>query len=345
MNNNHRRGPFRPGDRVQLTDSKGRMYTVTLAIGGHFHSSRGSFDHDDLIGQSEGSVIDAGNGRSFVAFRPLLSDYVLSMPRGATVIYPKDAAQITYMADIFPGARVYEAGVGSGALTIALLNAVGTNGRVYSAELRSEFAEIAKANVQSWFGVDAQLPWNLSIGDAKDIAQDFNENSFDHVVYDMLDPWNMIEESARLLRPGGVFLAYVATTTQMSRLVETLRESGYFTDPQASETLVRTWHLEGLSVRPDHRMVAHTGFLVQTRRMAQGVQPLVKKSRPAKLAYSSSMQWEEEDFDVHTISPKKLRKVRRDVALRSDVEETGHVGRGERFREVSERIEKELRKE
>ncbi len=340
MNASNRRGPFRPGDRVQLTDPKGRQYTISLAVDGHFHSTRGSFDHGMLLGKEEGTVIETAEGRSFLALRPLVSDYVLSMPRGATVIYPKDAGQIVHMADVFPGARAFEAGLGSGALTLSLLAAIGPEGHLTSAELRPEFAEIAQANVESWYGA-SELPWTVEIGDGADVLAGLEAGSLDHVLLDMLAPWDMIGAAAQALRPGGVVLAYVATTTQMSRFVEELRASEGFTEPQASETLVRTWHLEGLAVRPDHRMVAHTGFLVLARRMAAGSRVLETARRPAKLAYSDAQPWQAEDFAERTISPKKLRKVRRDVARRADVEATGTTRPGPRGKEIRARIDAE----
>ncbi|MDK8658038.1 tRNA (adenine-N1)-methyltransferase, partial [Actinotignum sanguinis] len=163
-----RRGPFRPGERVQLTDPKGRHYTINLTVDGYFQSTRGSFRHSELIGQEEGSLITTQEGREFLALRPLLSDYVLSMPRGATIVYPKDAAQIIHAADIYPGARVFEAGVGSGALSISLLQAVGTEGFLLSAERRPEFAEIAQANLVSWWGSHPEN-WQVECGEAADI--------------------------------------------------------------------------------------------------------------------------------------------------------------------------------
>ena len=336
-----RRGPFRAGERVQLTDPKGRKYTISLAVDGHFHSTRGSFDHIELIGKEEGTVLETAEGRTFLALRPLVSDYVLSMPRGATVIYPKDAGQIVHMADVFPGARVFEAGLGSGALTLSLLAAIGDEGHLTSAELRPEFAEIAKANVESWYGTD-RLPWDVRIGDAADVLAELEAGSLDHILLDMLAPWDMIAPAMHALRPGGVILAYVATTTQLSRFVEELRASEGFTEPEASETLVRTWHLEGLAVRPDHRMVAHTGFLAIARRMATGSAVLETTRRPAKLAYADAQPWEASDFAERTISERKLRKVRRDVAHRADVEASGTTRPGPRGKEIRERIDAEV---
>lgn len=279
------RGPFRDGDLVQLTDPKGRHSTITLQAGKTYHSHKGHFDHDELIGAPEGTVVHTNGGQDFLALRPLLSDFVLSMPRGATVVYPKDAAQIVGLADIYPGARVLEAGAGSGALSCSLLRAVGEGGRVSSYERREEFAAIARKNVERFFG-GPHPAWQLTVGDfITAIVEEPADAEVDRVVLDMLAPWECIETVADRLIPGGVFCCYVATTTQLSRLVEGLRAHGTFTEPASWETLVRTWHVEGLAVRPDHRMIGHTGFLVTTRRMAPGVAPPLRRRRPAKGAY------------------------------------------------------------
>lgn len=335
-----RRGPFRAGERVQLTDPKGRQYTISLTRDGYFQSTRGSFRHSELIGAPEGTVLTTSEGKRFLALRPLVSDYVLSMPRGATVVYPKDAAQIVHMADVYLGARVFEAGLGSGALALSLLGAVGPTGHLLSVERRPEFAEIAQGNVHSWYGTDCPA-WTVEIGEGNEVLASLPEGDRDHVILDMLAPWELIGSAAHALRPGGVILAYVATATQMSRFVEELRESEQFTEPIASETLVRTWHLEGLSVRPDHRMVAHTGFLVVSRRLAPGTEPLQPVRRPAKAAYSEALAWEEE-YGERTISERKLRKVRRDVAHRADVEETGESAAGRHGQEIRAKIEAEV---
>ncbi len=274
----HRRGPFAVGDRVQLTDPKGRMHTITLVAGKEFHTHKGSMLHDELIGHAEGTVITTTGGVSYLALRPLLADYVLSMPRGAAVVYPKDAGQVVHMADIFPGARVVEAGVGSGALTMSLLRAVGDEGVVSSYERRADFAEIARDNVESFFG-GPHPAWRLTVGD---LVESLDETDVDRVVLDMLAPWECLDAVSGALVPGGVVIAYVATATQLSRTAEALREHGTFTEPHAWESLVRGWHLEGLAVRPEHRMVGHTGFLVSSRRLAQGVAPPLRRRRPAK---------------------------------------------------------------
>jgi tRNA (adenine57-N1/adenine58-N1)-methyltransferase len=274
-------GYFAAGDRIQLTDPKGKLYSFTITPGKEWHTHKGWIVHDELIGLPEGSVVSTTAGLKFTAFKPLLADYVLTMPRGATIVYPKDAAMIVGLADIYPGARVLEAGVGSGALTISLLRAVGPSGKVNSIERRADFAENAHANVSNYFG-EKPANWSLSVGDLQD--QNF-ESEYDRVVLDMLAPWECVDLAARALRPGGVFLAYVATTTQLSVTAEALKDDGRFTEPESSETIVRGWHHEGLAVRPQQRMIGHTGFLIQSRRMAPGVEVLARRRRPAKGSY------------------------------------------------------------
>ena len=274
-------GYFAAGDRIQLTDPKGKLYSFTITPGKEWHTHKGWIVHDDLIGLPEGSVVSTTAGLKFTAFIPLLSDYALSMPRGATIVYPKDAAMIIGVADVYPGAHVLEAGVGSGALSLSILRAVGSEGTLDSFERRDDFAEIARTNVVNYFG---SLPeqWSLTVGSVQDIA---SEKVYDRVILDMLAPWECVEMAARVLRPGGVFLAYVATTTQLSATAEALKSDGHFTEPESSETIVRGWHHEGLAVRPQQRMIGHTGFLIQSRRMAPGVEVLARRRRPAKGAY------------------------------------------------------------
>jgi tRNA (adenine57-N1/adenine58-N1)-methyltransferase len=269
-------GPFEAGERVQLTDPKGRRHTVTLAAGKQFHTHRGAIEHDALIGAPEGSVVASTSGTQYLALRPLLADFVLSMPRGAAVIYPKDAAQIIAMGDITPGGTVLEAGAGSGALTCSLLRAVGPSGRVISYEVRDDHADVAVRNVETFFGA---VPPNWTLH-RKDVAAHSDDEPVDRVVLDMLSPWEALPAVRAALRPGGVFIGYVATTTQLSRLVEALRTDGAFTEPTAWETLVREWHVLGLAVRPDHRMIGHTAFLVSARRLAPGVAAPPRHRRP-----------------------------------------------------------------
>jgi tRNA (adenine57-N1/adenine58-N1)-methyltransferase catalytic subunit len=269
--------PFVAGDRVQLTDPKGRLHTVVLAPGKEFHTHRGALAHDDLIGAPEGSIVTSSGGTAYLALRPLLADYVLGMPRGAQVIYPKDAAQILAMGDVFPGARVLEAGAGSGALTCSLLRAVGDRGEVLSYEMRPDFAEVARRNVEAFFG-EAPKAWQLRIGDVATCA----ETGFDRIILDLLAPWEVLDLVERALVPGGVFIGYVATTPQLSELVEGLRSRGGFTEPRAWESLIRDWHVDGLAVRPDHRMIAHTAFLISARRLAPGVVAPPRRRKPSK---------------------------------------------------------------
>jgi tRNA (adenine57-N1/adenine58-N1)-methyltransferase catalytic subunit len=262
-----RTGPFVVGDRVQLTDAKGRHYTMVLTPGSEFHTHRGAIAHDAVIGLAEGSVVKSANGDAFLVLRPLLIDYVMSMPRGAQVIYPKDAAQIVHEGDVFPGARVLEAGAGSGALTCSLLRAVGPGGEVISYEVRDDHAEHAQRNVATFFG-QAPENWRLIVGDVVD--SDLAEASVDRVVLDMLAPWDVLDTVARLLIPGGVLIVYVATVTQLSKTVEALREQQCWTEPRAWETLQRGWNVVGLAVRPQHNMRGHTAFLISARRLAPG---------------------------------------------------------------------------
>jgi tRNA (adenine57-N1/adenine58-N1)-methyltransferase len=268
---------------VRLVDAKGRRHNICLAAGAAFHTNRGAISHDDLIGRDEGFSVTSSSGGEYLVFRPLLSEFVVSMPRGAAVVYPKDAAQIVAMADIFPGAHVVEAGVGSGALTCSLLRAVGPTGRVSSYERREEFADVARRNVTQFFGGEHPA-WHLTVGDLVE-ALPGHDTGADRVVLDMLAPWECVDVVADALAPGGVVVAYVATTTQLARTVETLRAHGEFTEPHPWETLVREWHVEGLAVRPSHKMNGHTGFLVTARRMAPGNQAPRKKRRPAPGAY------------------------------------------------------------
>jgi tRNA (adenine57-N1/adenine58-N1)-methyltransferase catalytic subunit len=273
---------MRSGEQVQLTDPKGRHHTITLEPGKEFHTHQGSFPHDALIGAPEGTVVTSTGGIAYLALRPLLADYVLSMPRGAAVVYPKDAAQIVAMADVFPGARVIEAGVGSGALTMSLLRAVGRHGQVHSYERRSDFARIAADNVERFFG-ETHPAWRLVVGD---LVESLDEDApADRVVLDMLAPWECVDAIADVLVAGGVLCCYVATTTQLARTVETIRAHGGFTEPASWESMIRTWHVEGLAVRPDHRMIGHTGFLVTSRRLAPGMVAPARRRRPAPAAH------------------------------------------------------------
>lgn len=302
-------GPFRAGDRVQLTGPKERINTITLVPGGSFGTHRGDIKHDEIIGKPEGSIITNQMGVEYLALRPLLKDFVLSMPRGAAIIYPKDSAMIVTMADIFPGARVVEAGVGSGALSLYLLRAIGEHGTLDSFERREEFATIAKANVATNFG-EVPANWNIHIGDLQsELPLKIKPGTADRIVLDMLAPWECIDACAEALVPGGVILGYVATVTQLSRFTEDLRSSGLFAEPEAFESMVRDWHLQGLAVRPEHRMIAHTGFLVTARRLAPGaVLPNFKSKVKPEFSDEDLSVWNPEHLGEKKVSTKKLRK-------------------------------------
>ncbi|WP_082176986.1 tRNA (adenine-N1)-methyltransferase [Arsenicicoccus sp. oral taxon 190] len=333
-----RRGPFQPGERVQLTDARGRMHTITLEPGAAFDTHRGRIWHDGLIGRPDGSTVRNTVEEEFLALRPLLSDYVMSMPRGAAVVYPKDAGQIVQYADIFPGATVVEAGVGSGALSMSLLRAVGDHGRLHSFERRADFAEIARGNARTFFGGDHPA-WTITVGDLVDaLPQTCDPGSVDRVVLDMLAPWECLDVVGDALAPGGLLICYVATATQLSRVAEAAKAHGGFTEPHAWETIERDWHLEGLAVRPVHRMHGHTGFLITTRRLAPGVTPPLRKRRPAKgpedpgdqpFGVEPDHAWTPEDVGERTVSDKRLRRIRRSVTGEAPPPPTPPRDRGE----------------
>lgn len=309
-------GPFREGDRVQLTGPKGRLHTVTLREDGELHTHQGVLRHRDLIGLPDGSVAANSSGHEYLALRPLLRDFAMSMPRGAAIVYPKDAAQIVMQADIFPGAVVVEAGVGSGALSLSLLRAIGPVGRLVSFERREDFAQVARGNVETFFG-ETPDTWDVVVGDLADaLPAEFPAGTVDRVVLDMLAPWECMDVVADALTPGGVVLCYVATATQLSRVAEYIRSTGLFTDPEASETMVRGWHVEGLAVRPDHRMVAHTGFLLTARRLAPGAVAPQMKRRASKSSYGDAdvEAWTPGAVGDREINDKNLRKRAREAA-------------------------------
>lgn len=255
--------PFEAGDRVMLLDSKGRRYLVTLTPGASFHSHAGFFPHEELIGRPEGTTARTGSGARYLAVRPTLPDFVLKMPRGAQVIYPKDLGQILVLADIFPGARVLEAGVGSGALSMTMLRA---GAEVYGYEIRADFAARARENVSSFLGPAALARYQLK---EADVYEGLLETGLDRVVLDLPEPWRAVPHAAAAMRPGGIFLAYLPTINQTAQLRDALSEAP-FVLVETLEVLLRTWHIEGRSVRPDHRMVAHTGFLTHARLIGPG---------------------------------------------------------------------------
>ena len=323
-----RTGPFVEGDKVQLSDHKGRMNTITLKANTLFHSHRGYIRHDDLIGQPDGTVIENSAGQILQAMRPLYNDYMMAMPRGAAIIYPKDSAHILMYGDVFPGSRVLEAGVGSGGLTIALLRAIGPTGSLRSIERREDFAAVAEANVTTYFG-ETPAWWELSVGDFQDAAASLaaQQERVDRVMLDMLAPWECVDQAADVLEDGGVFLAYIATVTQMSRTVEALRDHGEFMEPEAWETIMRPWHLDGLAVRPVHRMNSHTGFLLTARRTARGCQAVRRRQRlapgsrdeaelnhPANEGFGGSQnEWTPADFKERNVAVRKSKRALRDI--------------------------------
>ena len=253
------RGPFVEGDRVLLLDSKRRRHLVVLKSDGEFHSHAGVLRHDALIGADDGVSVRTTKGARLVAVRPTLSDYILEMPRGAQVIYPKDLGPILMHADIFPGARVLESGVGSGALTMTLLRAIGPQGHVLGYEIRDDFADRARRNVEALLGPD--IPLDVEV---RDVYEGIDVTGLDRILLDLPEPWQVVPHAEQALAPGGILLAYLPTILQVSRLRDRLEESA-FGMAQTLEVLQRTWHVDGQSVRPDHRMVAHTGFLTFAR--------------------------------------------------------------------------------
>lgn len=343
---NSRSGVLRVGEKIQFTDRKGKRITAQLVSGGVTQTEHGLICHDDVIGQSEGVVITtvsakresqqtivdpskssnkpwkaarAIGGWDYVAMRPRMIDYVLSMPRGAQIMYPKDIAQVIALGDIRSGMRVLESGAGSGAMSLSLLDAVGECGKLTTIELRPDFARIAESNATLYYGKRPEW-WNLLTGDFDSVAKTLDAHSVDRIMLDMLDPWNRLEQAHRVIVPGGVLVAYVTTTTQMSRMAEALRESGVWTEPEIQETLERTWKAQGLAVRPDHAMIGHTGFLIVSRAMAEGFNALKKREHGTKDTVSDidDMTAEEraeqlEDLSLRDISDRKLRKVLRDL--------------------------------
>ncbi len=256
--------PFSAGEDCLLIDGRGRHYLVKISEGGEFHSHLGRVPHTSLIGLEEGETVYSEKGNRFVALRPRLTDFILKMKRGAQVVYPKDIGPILVYADIKPGCTVLEAGTGSGALAMALLRAVGPEGRVVSVERRDDHALQARLSIERYFG---EVPPNLDlrVGDVEAVVDDLAP---DRIVLDIPEPWHTVEAAARAMPGGGVLCSYVPTVPQMQQTVETLRRSGSFMELESFEILFRSWKVEGRSVRPDHRMVAHTGFVTVARKVA-----------------------------------------------------------------------------
>ncbi len=281
------------GERIHLVDHKGRQYALTLKAGDRFQYSGDTIAHDDLIGKEDGSLVTLSRGKRMVALLPTLGEYVLKMPRGAQVIYPKDLAMITIWADIYPGARVFEAGTGSGALTMALLRAVGERGQVVSYEAREDFARTAVKNIERYLG--PVLNFTMRKQDAYEgIDSDRETGLFDRIVLDLPEPWRVVPHAVKALRSGGVYLSYVPTVPQAQQTVEALQRAAVFGLIETFETLLRPWNIEGRSVRPAHRMVAHSGFITVARK----VEPGLWVSRPrANWADLADQETEEEEDD------------------------------------------------
>lgn len=252
-------GLFGVGDRVLLVDNRKRRHLITLVAGGEFHTHAGIVRHDDLIGKPEGLTVRTTRGARLTAVRPTLAEYVLEMPRGAQVIYPKDIGPILILADIFPGARILESGVGSGALTTALLRAIGPAGSVTGYEIRDDFAQRAIRNVHAFLGED--VPLDVQV---RDVYEGIDARDLDRVILDLPEPWRVVKHAIEAMRPGGILCAYLPTILQVGRLRDELAAAP-FGMVETLEVLQRGWHVEGQSIRPDHRMVAHTGFLTVAR--------------------------------------------------------------------------------
>ncbi len=250
--------PLEEGDLVQLLDSKGRKYQVTLRSGKEFHSHSGFVPHDDVIGQPEGSTVRTGRGQNYMVLRPTLSEFILKMPRGAQVIYPKDIGPLLMIADIGPGVRVLESGVGSGALSMGMLRA---GAEIVGYELREDFADRAVSNVEQFLGAAARARYQVEL---RDCYEGIDETDLDRVVLDLPEPWQVVPHAAGALRPGGILVAYTPSVVQVAQLRETIA-AGPFFGAETVEVLQRGWYVEGQAVRPDHRMVAHTGFLTSAR--------------------------------------------------------------------------------
>lgn len=331
-----RRGAFRIGEKVQFTDRKGKKVTSQLVAGGFTETEHGLIPHDAVIGKLPGTIVTSIDksrasvsaakregkrfgGWPYMAFRPRLIDYQLSMPRGAQIMYPKDIFQTLAYGDIREGTRVLESGGGSGAMTLALLEAVGPTGEVRTIERRPDFADISAGNIELYFGRRPEW-WTIDKGGFDEVAAGLPAGSYDRIVLDLLDPWNRLKEAERVIAPGGVLVSYVTTTTQMGRLADQLREDGMWTEPEIVELLERTWKAEGLAVRPNHTMIGHTGFLVVSRSMAPGHQALRKRERGSKDVHTDidrrGLRGDDDlqELEIRETSDRKVRKVLRDLS-------------------------------
>ncbi|CUQ66283.1 tRNA (adenine-N1)-methyltransferase [Candidatus Nitrospira inopinata] len=261
---------FSDGERIHLVDHKGRQYALTLKAGHTYHFSGQTIAHDEIIGKQDGTVVVLSGGKKMLALKPTFRDYVLKMPRGAQVLYPKDLALIPMWADIYPGARVFEAGTGSGALTMALLRAVGPKGLVVTYDVREDFARTALLNIDRHLGPVHNLV-ALRKNAYESIEMPEDGVPFDRVVLDLPEPWQVVPHAARVLRSGGIYLSFVPTVPQVMQTVEALERAATFAMMETFESLLRTWSVQGRSVRPDHRMVAHSGFITVARKVEAGL--------------------------------------------------------------------------
>jgi tRNA (adenine57-N1/adenine58-N1)-methyltransferase catalytic subunit len=268
---------FSAGNKALLTDNRGRRYLITLMPGSAFHFHKGIVQHDQILGQPDGTTVRSSEGATLLVFSPSYADYILKMSRGAQVIYPKDAAMIAMHADLYPGARVLEAGIGSGAMTLAILRAVGSEGSVIAYELRPDFAAKARTNVEEFMGPASNFEIRLgSVYEAKD------PEPVDRVVLDLPEPWEALQAVTKLLRPGGILASFLPTVLQVHQLRLTLAQDPRWSEARTIETLTRSWHVDGRSVRPDHRMVAHTGFVTTARLAAPLPEDPGPESEPIK---------------------------------------------------------------
>lgn len=288
---------FSNGERIHLVDQKRRQYALTLKAGETYQFSGQKIAHDALIGRPDGSIVTLSGGKKMVALRPTFGDYVLKMPRGAQVLYPKDLAIIPMWADVYPGARVFEAGTGSGALTMALLRAVGTRGTVVTYEAREDFARTALTNIERYLGMPPNLvPLRRNAYEGVELLED--GVPFDRVVLDLPEPWQVVPHAVRVLRSGGIYLSFVPTVPQVMQTVEALERMAVFGMIETFETLLRTWSVQGRSVRPDHRMVAHSGFITVARKVEPGLWGPIAKEESSFPEDQEGVSDEEEELGV-----------------------------------------------
>jgi len=284
---------FQSGERIHLVDKKGRQYALTLKAGDRYQLSGHKIAHDDLIGKPDGSLVMLSGNKPMLALKPTFGDYVLKMPRGAQVLYPKDLALIPMWADVYPGARVFEAGTGSGALTMALLRAVGPRGVVVTYEAREDFAQTAMTNIERYMGPMPNLiPLRRNVYEGIGLLDD--GLPFDRLVLDLPEPWQVVPHAAQVLRPGGMYLSFVPTVPQVVQTVEALEKAMVFGMIETFESLLRTWSIQGRSVRPDHRMVAHSGFITVARKIESGLWPTAQAVEAADEANDAREEREDD---------------------------------------------------